>query len=110
MKEITEKEWNDLLGCKESFAVFVYTPMCGTCKLGFQMLHVIMTMNPEQRIYQCNIQFMKQLQNTFCIESVPCLLLFENGKMINRVYALHSVIHLYELTAFLRNEVKQNGK
>ena len=35
--------------------------------------------------------FMKE----YGIESVPCLLVFENGTLIKKIYAFHSVEYLY---------------
>lgn len=102
MKEINEQQWLEKLEQKKTFAVFVHTSMCGTCNLARQMLDVLMAMDAEQPIYQINIQFMRQLQITYGIESVPCLLLFEEGRLTKRVYAMQSVSYLYEITVPLR--------
>lgn len=104
MIELTEREWLLKIAQNETFAVYVYTPLCGTCKVGKQMMDIVLELDSDQLIYQSDIQYMTVPQERFKIESVPCLLLFQEGVLIRKIYALHSVPHLYEATAFLRKQ------
>lgn len=104
MTEINEAVWTEKVERNETFAVFLYTPLCGTCQLGAQMLDVIMAIDPNQSIYQINVSYMKELQITYNVESVPCFMLFENGQLAKKIYAMQSVSNLYELTAPLRKK------
>ncbi len=50
----------------------------------------------EVRMGKMNLNFYPELAKSFAIESVPCLLFFKNGEVVETVYAFHSVPYLYE--------------
>ena len=96
MKEWTRKEWEIASRCKEMTAYYLYAPMCGTCQVASKMLTVVEEMNIDVEIGQANLNFVESLAIDFQIESVPCLLITENGKIREKIYAFHSVPFLYE--------------
>jgi thioredoxin-like negative regulator of GroEL len=85
--------------CREKtvLALFVYTPMCGTCKLAERMLSVISGARPELPLYQLNINLAPALAEQLQITSVPALFVFRGGAVESRHYALHSVGYLYDV-------------
>ncbi|WP_027084787.1 thioredoxin family protein [Cohnella panacarvi] len=66
-----ERAWTDEPG---PLAVFVHTPLCGTCALAKRMLAVVEQIRPDFRLYAANLNAMPGIAQTFRIESVPCLL------------------------------------
>ena len=76
--------------------VFVYTPMCGTCKLAEKMLHVIEATVPECPLVRVNILELANEMEHWRIESVPCLLAVRSGVVIRKLYAFRSVDYLYQ--------------
>lgn len=88
---------------KEAFAVLLYTPMCGTCKLAERMLNIIETMKPGISLYKSNMNALFELGQAWKIESVPCLLVMDQGELIHKIYAMDSVDHLYKLLKPLYN-------
>jgi hypothetical protein len=88
-----------------NFAVFVYTPMCGTCKLARQMLEIIETTYPHLTVHCANIQFLPVLREQWQISSVPCLVRYINGERQPNVYAFHSIPALIELLTPWLHEV-----
>lgn len=80
-----------------SFALFVYTPLCGTCKAAERMLLVVQELLPELALVKGNINAMPQLAQQWQIQSVPCLLVFRQGELCKQAYAMKSVIDLLAL-------------
>lgn len=96
--EISEQEWLQRkvvpIG-KE--AVYFFTPLCGTCKLGEQMLRVVKATGGTIPLVKINVNFAPALRERWRIESVPALFIVEQGKVVHKEYALQSVTDLYRL-------------
>lgn len=75
--------------------VYVYTSMCGTCKLAERMLNVIETMMPQLPLVKVNILEFARVMEQRKIQSVPCLMTVRDGIVIDKRYAFHSVDYLY---------------
>src|SRR4051812_32550709 len=98
-------EWNRMdlsafLDGKATGLVYFYTPMCGTCQVASKMLQVIEQLI-DLEIGKMNLNFFPDLARAFEIESVPCLLFVEAGKVRETLYAFQSV-------PFLLEKVKQH--
>jgi thioredoxin 1 len=105
------EEWTEIqvkqIEKHENLALFMYTPLCGTCKLAERMLMVIDELVPTLSIKKINLNYVPQIATEWEIQSVPCLLLFKKGKLLKRVFAFQSVEFLYnEMKDCSRN----NGK
>lgn len=74
--------------------VFFYTPLCGTCKVGERMLEVLAALNPRTILGRCNINFSPQLARNWEIESVPCLVRWQRGKL-DKKYRFDDVQELH---------------
>jgi thioredoxin-like negative regulator of GroEL len=98
MVELGKREIEGLLRFNQkSIVVYFYSPLCGTCKLSTQMLDIALEALPEVNIYKCNINSTQEIAAQWQITSVPCLVILSKDKIINKVYALKSVAHIYEL-------------
>ena len=80
----------------ERSAIFVYTPICGTCKVAMKMIHVLRELRQDIPIEEYNLNIHKNLAEKFHIESVPCLLIFEGNQLREKIYAFNSVPYLLE--------------
>ncbi|QNK56386.1 thioredoxin family protein [Paenibacillus sp. PAMC21692] len=78
-------------------AVLFTTPLCGTCKVAERMLEIVEAAGCDYPLYKTNINFTPRLRDDWQIESVPCLVLLKNGKVISKEYAMRSVDYLYSL-------------
>ncbi|APH03775.1 thioredoxin family protein [Bacillus weihaiensis] len=93
------KEWNEkklLINDKGLMLLYLYTPMCGTCQLAKKMLTVVDELI-STTIYQVNLNYFPEDAKALGIESVPCMLVYQDGILKEKVYAFQSVAHLYEL-------------
>lgn len=95
--EIQEKKFlNQSTFEHERQAIYCYTGLCGTCKLGERMLEIIDTMNNHIPIHKLNINYAPILRDSWQIASVPCLVVLQNGNPVQFIYAMRSVDYLYD--------------
>ncbi|WP_433744235.1 thioredoxin family protein [Falsibacillus pallidus] len=80
----------------DSFFLYFYTPLCGTCQVAGRMLEVTEAMMPEQAFGKADLNYMPELAETFAIESVPCLIAVQQGVEKEKMYAFQSVPHVYQ--------------
>ncbi len=94
-KKINEKEFNELvLNSKELVFVDFYADWCGPCK----MLSPIMdTISTTHNVYKVNVDEEEDLARNYGIMSIPCVILFKDGKEINRSVGLKSKDEILEL-------------
>ncbi len=78
------------------FALFVHTPLCGTCLAARRMLTVAAEIVPEVPIMAANINVMPDMAQRFQIESVPCLLIKRKDGNWIKQYRFPSVTELVE--------------
>ncbi|MFD2371531.1 thioredoxin family protein [Brevibacillus sp. GCM10020057] len=96
MQEVSAEHFRQKLQEKESFALFIYTPMCGTCKLAERMLAVVCEALPQVEVCRMNVNTAPQIAAQWEIQSVPALLLFCAGELRERHFAMQSAGFLFE--------------
>jgi thioredoxin-like negative regulator of GroEL len=98
MIEWTQKELLERTETADSsFAVFMYTPFCGTCNLTERMLDIVMIMEPKLPLYKSNINFLPQVSLEWQISSVPCLVIVKAKQEKKMFYQMKGVDDLYHL-------------
>lgn len=97
MDQWTRSQWEQSVQQNEKSALFIYTPMCGTCDVAKRILNVIEELLPDLPIGMANINYLENLAQDLKIESVPCLLVSNNGQLQQKIYAFQSVPFLYEM-------------
>jgi thioredoxin 1 len=45
---------------------------------------------------KANLNYVQEIASLYEVESVPCLLITDNGKLKEKIYAFKSVPHLYD--------------
>ncbi|OAT80561.1 thiol reductase thioredoxin [Bacillus sp. MKU004] len=98
MNEVSnERALYDAINTHELAAVYLYTPMCGTCQVAGRMLDIVEKLPHSFHFEKVNLNYLPQFAEEQSIESVPCLLLYKNTKEIERIYAFQSVPYLYDM-------------
>jgi len=106
MREWETSEWKrEWTFTPAPFALFVHTPLCGTCQAAKKMLEVTADLVPELPIAAANLNVMPEMAQMFRIESVPCLIVKRKNGTLSKQYRFPSVVDLVEL---LRRE-KENA-
>jgi len=91
------KEQLQLIEKEDQFILYLYTPLCGTCQLAKKMLTIVEEAIPSISIYMKDLNYIPTYAEKWQIESVPCLLIFQNGEIKLKKYAFHSLEHIYEV-------------
>jgi len=81
----------------EQYFLYLFTPMCGTCMVASKMLTVVEAMNSNISIGKMDLNYAPQLAEEYKIESVPCLLIFKDGQLQEKIYRFESVPNLLEV-------------
>lgn len=80
---------------KDRYLLYIYTPFCGTCSLARSMLDKIESVHQQDIFYEMNASINPAFMQEYKIESVPCLLIKENGEIKDKVYAFKSIGNIY---------------
>ncbi|WP_379151863.1 thioredoxin domain-containing protein [Paenibacillus sp. sgz5001063] len=95
MKEMNQQELlNALERGSEPLVIFLYTPLCGTCKAARRMLEVTEHLLPEELLIATgNVNVLPRLVNMYQISSVPALLVApaDRSKVPAVYYSMGSV-------------------
>ncbi|OSX55613.1 thioredoxin family protein [Anoxybacillus ayderensis] len=76
--------------------VYMYTPLCGTCQVASRMVDVLEQLLPTVTFERQDLNYVPDKAIEWHIESIPCLLIFKRGELVKKIYAFHSVPHVYE--------------
>lgn len=96
MQEWSIEEWENTIKSGQLCAFYLYTPMCGTCMVASKMMEVIQQTFPQIPMGKINLNYAEELAYEYQVESVPCLLIAEDGEVHDKIYAFHSVSYLFE--------------
>ena len=87
---------NDKLNDAKNTALYLYTPMCGTCKIAGRTLEITETTETGYEIGKADLNYVEPLAENYQVESVPCLLIWKNGTLVDKIYKFESVSNLFE--------------
>ncbi|WP_409290186.1 thioredoxin family protein [Peribacillus sp. SCS-37] len=91
-----EEQFSRAIQNGETFCFYLYTPLCGTCHVASKMLGVVEELLPGLPMGKADLNYMPGTAEQFEVESVPCLLLFKDGRLLQKIYAFQSVPFLYD--------------
>lgn len=91
IKEIKESEFENVV-LKEKGKVLVdfYANWCGPCKMLRPILESIASERSDKKIVSIDVDEAEDLAREYGIISIPCVILFEDGKEVNRSIGLKS--------------------
>ena len=94
-KIIDTKEFNEVvLTSKEKVLVDFYADWCGPCRMLGPILDEI---SKDHTVYKVNVDNESDLAQNYGIMSIPCMIVFQDGKEVNRLVGLHSKADILEL-------------
>ena len=94
-KIINAKEFNEeVLTSKEKVLVDFYADWCGPCKMLGPILDEI---SKDHTAYKVNVDNEPELAQNYGIMSIPCMIVFKDGKEVNRLVGLRSKADILEL-------------
>lgn len=90
MEKIVSKQLEE-----DSYLLYIHTPLCGTCQIARSILEKIESVHGEEIFYEMNANFEEDFLHKHKIESVPCLLIKENGVIKEKIYTFYSTGNIY---------------
>lgn len=91
IKEIKENEFEDVVLKSDSkVLVDFYATWCGPCRMLRPILEELASDRTDTNIVSIDVDDAEELARQYGIISIPCLIVFENGKEINRSVGLKS--------------------
>ncbi|MED4352278.1 thioredoxin family protein [Schinkia azotoformans] len=97
MNEVKPEQWQQFLTMDGVQFIYFYTPMCGTCQLASKMLEVVNETISSLQINKCNLNYLPAIAAEYEIESVPCLTIWEDSQIVEKIYAFKSVTYIYDI-------------
>ena len=97
VKEITEREFSNVIKSNKKVLVDCYAPWCGPCKMISPIVDMLSEEIKDVSFYKINVDNAQEMAVNYGIMSIPTLLIFENGEMKNRVVGFRSKSELEDL-------------
>jgi thioredoxin 1 len=96
VKEIKDTEYETLI--KDGKVVIdCFAPWCGPCKMISPIIDAIAEEMKDINFYKINVDEAEKITTEFQIMSIPTILIFENGKLKDKVVGFRSKSELEEL-------------
>lgn len=85
----TKEQFDEVL--QNNTAVFVdfYADWCGPCKMVGPIVEKLAGANPEVTFIKVNVDMASEVAEKYQIMSIPALLTFKNGEVVNQVVGVH---------------------
>ncbi|KAA1042513.1 thioredoxin family protein [Macrococcus equipercicus] len=80
----------------ETYIIFGYTPLCGTCKVAERMVDVLAELTKLHVIKQ-DVNYVPALVQDYQVMSVPVLFVVKADEVAATVFKFESVTNLYEI-------------
>ena len=92
IKEIKENEFIDEVSkSNENVLVDFYANWCGPCRMLRPVLESVAKENKDIKILSIDVDEAENLAREYEVISIPCLILFKDGKEVNRSVGLKSI-------------------
>lgn len=82
---ISDNEFNDIITSNKLVVVDFFATWCGPCRALSPYIDELSTNNHHILFAKANIDETPVIANELYVKSLPCVIIFENGKEINRV-------------------------
>lgn len=88
---------NEVLAAKGTVLVDFWASWCGPCRMQAPILEAFAKEHPEIKVGKVNVDENHELAEKFAIMSIPSLLVFKDGKLVQTAVGLHDKGGLAEL-------------
>ena len=94
---VTKESFEKIKSVKGKVLIDFYADWCGPCKMIAPILNEISEQNPDLVIAKINTDEMTDTAIEYGIQSIPTLLLMENGEITNRAVGFRTKEQILEL-------------
>ncbi|MBR3116363.1 MAG: thioredoxin [Bacilli bacterium] len=97
VKEIKDIEYEKLVKENKKVLIDCYASWCGPCKMLSPIIDKLAEEIKDVKFYKVDVDNAEKITSDFDIMSIPTLLIFEDGKLKEKVVGLRSKSELEEL-------------
>lgn len=97
VKEINDVDYKSVINESKKVVIDCFATWCGPCKMLSPVLDAIAEENKDVKFYKINVDNAEIITRDFDIMSIPTLLIFEDGKLKEKVVGLRSKSELEEI-------------
>lgn len=97
--EIKEENINEKINNKGRVIVDCYAPWCGPCRMLSPIIDEIANEMNECTFYKLNVDDSIEFASEYEIVSIPTILIFDNGILVNRITGFRPKQELMEIFA-----------
>ena len=91
MKNLSAEEFKtEVLNGSGKTVVDFWASWCGPCRAQAPILEELSKETPDVNFVKVNVDEQPDLAMQYGVSSIPTLLFFENGKLVNQAIGLHS--------------------
>lgn len=83
--KITNENFNSLINDEKTTLVDFYAEWCGPCKALSPVIDEIASETKDMNVGKVNVDLERDLALKFGVRSIPTMIVFRNGKEINRL-------------------------
>ena len=88
IKELTTENFKEEVASEQKTLVDFWAPWCGPCKMLSPIVDEIAETATDFKVGKVNIDEQMDIAREFSIAAIPTLLVFQNGKVINKSVGL----------------------
>lgn len=88
IKELTTENFKEEVASKQKTLVDFWAPWCGPCKMLSPIVDEIAETATDFKVGKVNVDEQMDIAREFSIAAIPTLLVFQNGKVINKSVGL----------------------
>lgn len=97
VKEIKDNEWEKLIKESKKVVIDCFATWCGPCRMLSPVLDNISEELKDVTFYKIDVDNAEKITAEYQIMSIPTLLIFEDGKLKDKVVGLRSKSDLIDL-------------
>ena len=94
---VTKESFEKLKASQEPVLIDFYADWCGPCKMIAPILEEIAKEMPEQIIAKINVDELTEIAISYGIQSIPTLLVMQNGEIINKAVGFRTKEQILDL-------------
>lgn len=98
VKQIEEKDFKKIaIESKKKVFVDCYADWCGPCRMLGPVIEEVSEENKDYEFYKLNVDDAEKVSMEYGIMSIPTLLVFDNGELVNKSVGFMSKEQVKEL-------------